>query len=669
MKDSESAPEYFLKMKELCSSGKMEDAALMHYVIKGINDRQENKTILYGCETVINENGIVIKEKFQRIEEVDSLSVLPIDVTPNEVELNIGPDIPNIFKDKVEQSILNYVPHKTKTTDVELNVLDDIIILSSSFEEGIGRVERILSISSEYGLEINFNKSHFLKKRIEFLGHVIEDGKILPSTLKTKVVLNFPEPANLKQIHSFLGLTGYFRKFIPKYFTIARPLSDLLKKDRKFKFGEVERISFNQLKLMLAEKPVLRIYNPNYETELHTDASLEGYGAILMQKSPDDKNFHPTYYMSSKEISCLSIRNSFQNCNRLFRARKNYAKKDFVTRVARWALLLEEFDYVIDHRSATRMTHVDALSRSPINISCISFDNILPRLKSAQDNDNEVKAIKELLRISAYENYCDRNGILCKFVEGKELVVVPDIMQTEIIRNEHERGHTGVKYTEKHLQDYYYIPKLRQKVEKIISNCVHCILINQKRGKKEGLLHPLQKEDTPLHIDHLVPLESTNKNYKYVLAIIDAFTKFVWIYPTKSTTSTEVIAKLKIQKAVFGSPFQIISDRGTAFTSGDFADYWSKEKIKHHAITTDLPRANRQIERINQTIISVLSKLSLENPNKWYKFTNELQQTINSTYQRSIDATPFELLFGTQMNTGGLDKFKEMVEAEFQANF
>ncbi|GBM34754.1 hypothetical protein AVEN_185703-1 [Araneus ventricosus] len=106
------------------------------------------------------------------------------------------------------------------------------------------------------------------------------------------------------------------------------------------------------------------------------------------------------------------------------------------------------------------MTHVDALSRSPIDIFCISFDNILPKLKSAQDNDNEVKAIKELLRISAYEDYCDRNGILYKFVEGKELVVV----QTEIIRNAHERGHTGVKYTEKHLQEYYYIPKLRQKV-------------------------------------------------------------------------------------------------------------------------------------------------------------------------------------------------------------
>ncbi|GBM10006.1 Transposon Tf2-11 polyprotein [Araneus ventricosus] len=648
-------------------------------VIVGMN-------VLMQGETVINENGIVVKEKSQRIEEVDSLSVLPIDVTPNEVELNIGPDAFQIF---LKIRYINTIFRPLINDGIVLPYLDDIIILSSSFEEGIERVERVLSIASEYGLEINFNKSHFLKKRIEFLGHVIEDGKIFPSTLKTKAVLNFPEPANLKQIHSFLGLTGYF----PKYYTIARPLSDLLKKHRKFKFGEEERIAFNQLKLMLAEKPVLRIYNPNYETELQTDASLEGYGTILMQKSPDDKNFHPTYYMSKKttdaekkyssyELEALSVTEAVKkfrvyllaipfkivtDCSALEKTMQK--RLGYLVGVA---LLLEEFDYVIQHRSVTRMTHVDALSRSPIDIFCISFDNILPRLKSAQDSDNEVKAVKELLRISAYEDYCDRNGILYKFVEGKELVVVPDSMQTEIIRNAHERGHTGVKYTEKNLQDYYYIPKLRQKVEKIISNCVHCILINQKRGKKEGLLHPLQKEDTPLHtyhIDHLGPLKSTNKNYKYVLAIIDLFTKFVWIYPTKSTTSAEVIAKLEIQKAVFGSPFQIISDRGTASTSGDFADYCAKEKIKHHAITTGLPRANGQIERINQTIISVLSKLSLENPNQRYKFTNELQQTINSTYQRSIDTTPFEFHFGTKMNTGGLDKLKEMVEAKFQANF
>lgn len=227
-------------------------------------------------------------------------------------------------------------------------------------------------------------------------------------------------------------------------------------------------------------------------------------------------------------------------------------------------------------------------------------------------------------------------------------------------------------HTEKHLEDNYFIPKLKSKIERLIANCVHCILVNRKRGKQEGFLHPIRKDDVPLstyHIDHLGPLESTPKNYKYILAIIDGFTKFVWLYPTKTTQSAEVISKLETQKTNFGNPIRIIFDRGTAFVSKEFEEYCSKENIQHHLITTGLPRANGQVERLNQVIISVLSKLSIDNPSHWYKHVNELQQTINSTYQRSIATTPFELLFGTKMNSKLTDTLKETLEAEFQANF
>lgn len=351
---------------------------------------------------------------------------------------------------------------------------------------------------------------------------------------------------------------------------------------------------------------------------------------------------------------------------------KTMDKRDLSTRVARWALLLEEFNYSIEHRPGTKMSHVDALSRSPIESLCIKVESILPRLKQAQEEDSEIKTIKELLKVSNYDNFFERNEIIYKFVDGKELVVLPESMQIEVIKAAHEKGHMSVKHTEKRLEDSYFIPKLKQKIEKIIANCVHCILVNHKRGKKEGFLHPLSKEDKPLktyHIDFLGPLESTNKNYKHVLAVIDAFTKFVWIYPTKTTTSAEVIAKLELQKSVFGNPSQIITDRGTSFTSNEFADYCSKEGIQHHQITTGLPRANGQVERINQTIIAVLSKLSIEHPAQWYKYTQELQKTINSTYQRSINTIPFELLFGTKMNVKGTDKLKELIESEFQAYF
>jgi transposase InsO family protein len=351
---------------------------------------------------------------------------------------------------------------------------------------------------------------------------------------------------------------------------------------------------------------------------------------------------------------------------------KTMSKKDLNTRIARWALTLQDYDYVIEHRSGTKMTHVDALSRSPINTFCISVDDILPKLKLAQSEDSEIKTIKELLKVSNYDNYCERHNILYKFIDGKELVVVPESMQTEIIKRAHEKGHMGLKYTQNQLEQNYYIPKVKQKIERIIANCVHCILINRKKGKQEGFLHPIYKDDIPLytyHIDHLGPLESTHKNYKYVLAIIDGFTKFVWIYPTKTTTSAEVISKLEVQKNTFGNPVQIISDRGTTFSSKEFQEYCTSEGIKHHLITTGLPRANGQVERLNQVIIPILSKLSLDNPSQWYKHVAELQQTINSTYQRSINTTPFELLFGTKMNIRGTDQLKAALEAEFQTNF
>ncbi|GFX70479.1 hypothetical protein TNCV_4474131 [Trichonephila clavipes] len=173
---------------------------------------------------------------------------------------------------------------------------------------------------------------------------------------------------------------------------------------------------------------------------------------------------------------------------------------------------------------------------------------------------------------------------------------------------------------------------------------------NFDSGKQEGFLHPLVKDDIPLntyHIDHLGPLATSSKNYKFILAVIDSFTKFVWLYPTKTTSTSEVIKKLDIQKTTFGNPRFLITGRGTTFTSDEFHTYCSEQKITLHHITTGLPRANGQVERINRTIIPVLSKMSEDDPTKWFKHVPSLQEVLNSTFQRSINTTPFELLFGT----------------------
>lgn len=190
-------------------------------------------------------------------------------------------------------------------------------------------------------------------------------------------------------------------------------------------------------------------------------------------------------------------------------------------------------------------------------------------------------------------------------------------------------------------------------------------MINRKEGKQEGLLHSIPKPDVPLHTyhaDHLGPLDTTSKSYNHILALIDSFTKFVWLYPTKSTTTKEVISKLELQKQIFGNPVQIVTDRGTAFTSQDFNDYCQIEGIKHLSITTGLPRANGQVERLNRTIVPILSKLAIDDPTKWYRYVEKLQRILNSTYHRSINTTPFKLLFGVEMRSKDDLKLRELVE-------
>ncbi|GFS99901.1 pro-Pol polyprotein [Trichonephila clavipes] len=109
------------------------------------------------------------------------------------------------------------------------------------------------------------------------------------------------------------------------------------------------------------------------------------------------------------------------------------------------------------------------------------------------------------------------------------------------------------------------------------------------------------------------------------------------------------LEKLKQQQKTFGNPIRIISDRGSAFTSKLFNDYCDEGNIQHLQIATGVPRGNGQVERIHRTLIPVLTKLSLDDSTKWYKYVDRLQRILNSTICRSAKWTPFELLVGTKI--------------------
>lgn len=127
--------------------------------------------------------------------------------------------------------------------------MDDLIVPGVDNEDAYQKLVETLRVAEENGLEINWKKSTFLQKRVEYLGHKIERGYVYPSPAKIKAVQYYPTPTSRKQVQSFLGLTDYFRKFIRDYAKIARPLSDLSKKDTKFSFGIEQLRSFQTLRL------------------------------------------------------------------------------------------------------------------------------------------------------------------------------------------------------------------------------------------------------------------------------------------------------------------------------------------------------------------------------------------------------------------------------------
>ncbi|GFW78329.1 retrovirus-related Pol polyprotein from transposon 297 [Trichonephila clavipes] len=154
------------------------------------------------------------------------------------------------------QRFINTVFRELFFQGIVLPYMDDIVILAKNESEAIDRLKKVLKASSDYGLEINFNKCQFLHRKIEVLGHIFKNNKLFPSPSKTKSVVHYPEPKTTKEVQRFLGLTGYFRKFIPAYSVIVKPLSDLLRKDTPLNFDVKLKASFDELKCLLCQKPV-----------------------------------------------------------------------------------------------------------------------------------------------------------------------------------------------------------------------------------------------------------------------------------------------------------------------------------------------------------------------------------------------------------------------------
>lgn len=278
------------------------------------------------------------------------------------------------------QRMMNFVL-KQHINKICVIYMDDILVFSTSIEEHFDNLNKVFNKLNEYGLKVQFDKCKFLAQQVEFLGHIITKEGIKPDPDKINAINGVSLPSTVKQIKSFLGLTGYYRKFIKNYSLIASPIIKYLRKDMKIDIKDSKYIdAFKKLKELITTYPILAFPDFDKKFVITTDASNSALGAVLSQ---DNKpicyasrtlNNHERNY-STIEKEMLAIIWALKYFRRYVYGRKFlvqtdhqplkwlYSMKEPNSKMARWRIQLSEYDFDIDYVKGKNNKVADFLSR------------------------------------------------------------------------------------------------------------------------------------------------------------------------------------------------------------------------------------------------------------------------------------------------------------------
>lgn len=320
-----------------------------------------------------------------------------------------------------------------------------------------------------------------------------------------------------------------------------------------------------------------------------------------------------------------------------------------------------DFNFEVEYCPGNKMKHVDALSRIPVENEVCTVDlTEADWVLAAQTQDDKIRLINSILDAKRHNRYTKdyfrsyllKQGIVYKkLANDKEVWMVPKACRWQICRLCHDdSGHFGLEKTMKRISENYLFPKMRNFVKKYVRACLSCNYYKHPSGKREGELYPIEKCPIPfhtIHADHVGPFETSKKGNKYLLVLVDGFTKFVFIQPVKDTKAARVTKMVMEVMCLFGAPTRIITDRGTAFTSQKFKVFCNTYGIKHILNAVATPRSNGQCERVNRTILNTLATTAAGSPeNEWDTFVNRIQSVINCTENKTTGASPLEVLAG-----------------------
>lgn len=578
---------------------------------------------------------------------------------------------------------------------------DDVLIFSSSEEQHLEHVRAVLQRLRQAGLVLNAKKCHFCEKEVQFLGHKVTEGSIAPQMEKVDCIRRFPCPKSKKQLQSFIGLSGFYRRYIPKFSSIMAPLYELLKGDMPWKWGQKENDAFEAIKQGLCDQPVV-LHMPDIARpfEVTTDASNVGLGAVLSQDgkvveyasrklSRAEKNY------STTERELLAVVWALEKWRQYLFAQRSIVYTDHrpITflktlkepkgRIARWIVRLQEYDFTLQYKPGSENHVADCLSRLP---ECLESDGLAdhetlppaaevvaallftedPRsLYEGQRQDPDINAVIVALeggtafeaQTAVQKRYrqiqgqlsLSRDGLLMRRVIHQgipvSVPVIPPCRRDSILEECHSSAHMGVARTYDLARTNAYWPGLQADVQKFVTSCARCQLGKPGRNLNKAPLKPIftAKPMEVWALDILGPLPITSSGARYILVATDLFSKWVEAVPLVNQTAVSV-AQAFVKSVVLrhGSPESLLTDQGTNFESLLMREVCKLLGITKLRTSPFHPRTDGQTERANRTIKGWLASAGGD----WETQLPFIVYFLNSTVNASTKVSPFQLLFG-----------------------